>query len=208
MASESERYELVQRAVEGDAEALQRLIVHYHGPLCGLIQKRMAAALRRHVDAEDVLQQAYVNAFKAIGNYTFDGAGGFYAWLKQIAVDRLKQTERDLRRKKRDIGRRLTRSAAGAASSPDLMARLSSPGTSPSRSLARDEASAAVISSMARLTDDQRAIVRMRFLEDKPVAEIAAELGKTEAAIHMLSFRGLKALRELMGSITQYLTKL
>ncbi len=98
--------------------------------------------------------------------------------------------------------------SAGATSSSDLMARLSSPGTSPSRSLDKDEASAAVISSMARLTDDQRAIVRMRFLEDKPVAEIAAELGKTEAAIHMLSFRGLKALRELMGSITQYLTKL
>ncbi len=208
MTSESERYELVQRAVEGDAQALQRLIVHYHGPLCGTIDSRMAVALHRHVDPEDVLQQAYVDAFKSIGTCSFDGVGAFYVWLERIALDRLKKTERDLRRKKRDIGRRLTRSAAGATSSPDLMARLSSPGTSPSQSLAKDEASAAVISSMARLTDDQRAIVRMRFLEDKPVAEIAAELDKTEAAIHMLSFRGLKALRELMGSITQYLTKL
>ena len=208
MTNESERYEWIQQAVTGNADALQRLIVHYHGPLYGTIEGRMVAALRRQVDPEDILQQAYVNAFKSIGNCSFDGVGGFYAWLERIAVDRLKNTERNLRRLKRDIGRQLTRSAAGATSYPGLMARLTSPGATPSRSLAKREASAAMLSSMARLTDEQRAVVRMRFLEDRPVAEIAAELGKTEAAVHMLSYRGLKTLRELMGSITRYLTKL
>jgi len=206
--NEQERALQVQRAVEGDADALQRLIVHYHGPLYGTIDARMTAAVRRHADPEDILQQAYVDAFKSIGNCSFDGVGGFYAWLKQIAIDRLKSTERDLRRLKRDIGRQLTRSAAGATSCPGLVECLTSPGTSPSRSLAKREASAAMLSSMARLTDEQRAVVRMRFLEDRPVAEIAADLDKTEAAVHMLSFRGLKSLRELMGSITQFLTKL
>jgi RNA polymerase sigma-70 factor (ECF subfamily) len=74
--------------------------------------------------------------------------------------------------------------------------------------MAQDEAIAALLSSLARLTDDQREVIRLRFLEGRPVAEIAGRLDKTEAAIHMLSHRGLKALEELMGSITQYLSGL
>ena len=65
---------------------------------------------------------------------------------------------------------------------------------------------AAVLSSLARLTEDQRDVVRLRFLEGKPVAEIAIRLGKTEAAVHMLSHRGLKALRELMTSLSDYIS--
>lgn len=65
-----------------------------------------------------------------------------------------------------------------------------------------------LLSSLAHPTDDQREIIRLRFLESRPVAEIAARLGKTEAAVHMLSHRGLKSLEELMGSITLYLSGL
>ena len=65
-----------------------------------------------------------------------------------------------------------------------------------------------MMTSLARLSEDQRAVVQLRFLEDVPVAEIARRLGKTETAVYMLCHRGLKSLRELLGSLTQYLTKL
>jgi len=204
---EKERAVHVQRAVKGDADALQQLIVYYHRPLFGTISGRMDAALRRRVDPDDILQQAYITAFKVATNCTFDGPGGFYKWLEQIALDRLRDTVRDLRRKKRDIGRNLCGPPVATTSYPDLIERLSVHQSTPSRHLAHKEASAAILSSLARLSDDQRNVVRMRFLEGRRAGEIAAALGKSEDAVYALCHRGLKALEKLMVSITRYMSR-
>jgi len=79
---------------------------------------------------------------------------------------------------------------------------------SPSRELAKAEVSAALTSSLARLTDDQREVVRLRFLEGWAVDEVASRLDKSEAAIHMLCHRGLKDLRKVMLSMTRFLSSL
>lgn len=207
----NERSRCVSLAAEGDPDALQRLLVHYHGSLRGFIATRLEPAIGRLVDAEDILQEAYADAFKSIRRCSFDGPGAFYKWLERIAMDRLRKTRRDLKRAKRDIRRVVQRggtakSPGGTATSyPDLIERLTSPGSSPSRQLARRDVCAAVTSSLARLTDEQRSVIRLRFLEGKSVAEVAAALDKTEPAIHMLTYRGLRALESIMGSITRYL---
>jgi RNA polymerase sigma-70 factor (ECF subfamily) len=204
---ETERARLVQKAVGGDGDALQRLVVHYHGPLYAIVDARMERALRRHVDPDDILQQAYISAFESIADAAFDGPAGFYRWLERIVLDRLKKTQRDLRRDKRDIGRQLSGAHRATTSHPDLVGRLTSGGSTPSQQVSKREASAAVMSSLARLTEEQRQVVQMRFLEDRPVAEIATRLGKSPAAIHMLTYRGLKTLRKLMVSISRYLSR-
>ncbi len=79
--------------------------------------------------------------------------------------------------------------------------------TTPSGLVARNEASAAVLSSLARLPEDQREAIRLRFLEDMPVGDVARCLGKTDAAIHGLCRRGLRGLREFLVSMSRYLTK-
>jgi RNA polymerase sigma-70 factor (ECF subfamily) len=204
---EEARAKCVRQAALGDADALQRLLVYYHAPLSNVISARMDGALRRHVDADDILQQAYIAAFRSIQDCTFEGPGGFYKWLERIALDRLKDTQRNLQRKKRDISRVLSGPPAGATSYPDLLVRLTAPGSTPSQHLAKREASAALLSSLARLTDEQRVAVRMRVLEGRSAAEVAGQLGKSEAAVNMLCHRGLKALRSHIGTITRYLSR-
>lgn len=203
---ERERIKLVQAAVGGDGDALQRLIVHYHGPLCGTIDGLMDASLRRHFDTEDILQSAYAAAFQSIQGCVFEGPGGFYKWLERIALNQLKETQRNLHRRKRDIDREQSLVGDRSTSYLGLAQRVAASDSTPSRRLAQQEVAAAVISSLARLTDEQRAVVRMRFLENRPVADIAMALDKTEDAIHMLCHRSLKKLREFMGSITRYLS--
>lgn len=204
--SEGERAAAVNEAVNGNADALQRLIVHYHEMLHTRVDRQIKPALRRHVDAEDVLQQVYVSAFGSVGKCSFDGPGGFYKWLETIALEKLAVMERDLRRQKRDIGRDVhegsfaPHGSNGHSSYPDLFARFSASGSTPSKHLARKEAAAIVISSLARLTEDQRRVIQLRFLEDNTACEVATELDKSEAAVHMLVHRGLKTLRQFMDS--------
>jgi RNA polymerase sigma-70 factor (ECF subfamily) len=166
----------------------------------------LGAGLRRYVAPEDVLQQAYAAAFKSIKRCSFDDPGRFYKWLERIALDQLKRVARDLHRAKRDVRRNQSRSPGGKTSIPDLVERVATSQSTPSRHLAKREAFAAAISSLARLTDDQRIAIQMRILEGRPAGEIATELGKTEGAVHMLVKRGLDKLAELMGSISRYIS--
>ena len=195
---------LVEQALQGDADALQRLMIHYHPALHRTVDGRLSTKMRRHVDPEDVLQQAYIAAFQGIRACRFDGPAGFYKWLEQIALNKLANTRRDLQRKKRDIDRLAIGRNPAWTSCAGLIDRLAGSGTTPTRHMARQEVSAAVLSSVARLTEDQRKVVRMRFLEGQAVEDIAAALGKSIPAIHMLCHRGLKSLRELMDSMTNF----
>ncbi len=204
--NEKQRGDQIRQAVKGDGDALQRLIVEYHKSLHAFVERRMSAALRRHVCPEDILQLAYVEAFKSIERCSFAGPGAFYKWLEKIVMDQLKNAVRDLRRAKRDIRRNLSQSPAGDTSIGNLVERLPSPQSTPSKHLSEREASAAAISSLARLPDHYRQVVQMRFLEDRPVTEIAATLGKSEGAVHMLIKRALDRLSELMGSISQFMS--
>ena len=79
--------EHVDRAVRGDADALQRLFVHYHAILQRKVNAKIGTPAGRRIDADDVLQQAYVSAFKSVGGCSFDGPGGFYKWLEAHPLD-------------------------------------------------------------------------------------------------------------------------
>lgn len=205
--NENEQRALVKQAADGDPDALQRLIVCYHDPLRSAIERQTEPNVRRHIEPDDVLQDAYAAAFKAIAGCRFDGPPQFYKWLEKIAVNTLKNRQRALKRQKRDIAREQCGSQSPRTSYPVLLERLSAPDGTPSRLAVRSEAVAAVLSSLARLTDDQRDVIRLRFLEEKPVAEVAEQLGKTNAAIHSLCLRALRALRQHLGSISDFLTR-
>ena len=205
---ERQRAEQVELAARGDADALQRLIVHYHAALRGTVQTAIDSALRRHVDPEDILQQAYIAAFRSAAGRSFTSPAGFYRWLERIALNQVKNRRRDLNRAKRDISRDVHRRSNASSSYGELIDRLASPESTPSRCIARAEATGAVMSCLARLGDDRRQVIRMRFLEGRAVADIADRLGKTQGAVHTLSHRGLKELRRLLVSITRYLTGL
>ncbi|MFH0982254.1 MAG: sigma-70 family RNA polymerase sigma factor [Planctomycetota bacterium] len=202
---ERQRAEQVELAVRGDADALQRLIVYYHAVLRAVVADCLDDAYRARLDPDDVLQDAYTAAFKAMTGCQFDGPAGFYAWLETIALNTLRNHQRASKRHKRNIEREQRPPAAAESSYLGLVHRLAASDTTPSGQFARQEAVAAVTSSLARLTDEQRAVVRLRFLEGRPVAEVAARLGKTEAAVHKLCYRGLKTLHELLVSITRYM---
>jgi len=47
---------------------------------------------------------------------------------------------------------------------------------------------------ITRLTDDQRRVIQMRFMQEMSVQEVARELGRTEGAVKALQHRGLQTM--------------
>jgi len=67
--------------------------------------------------------------------------------------------------------------------------------SSPSQHAIRQEELLRMAESLASLPESQRRAIELHHLEGRPLAEIAAELGSTKAAVAGLLHRGLKTLR-------------
>ena len=89
-----------------------------------------------------------------------------------------------------------------------LIDMLAAPGKTPSRVVARDEAVSAVEKALESLNEDQRRAIMLVHIEEKPVAEAAEAMGRTERSIHGLLRRGLEKLREVLGRESKFLTVL
>ena len=73
--------DLVTRCQEGDHQAFDELYLHYYRRLCRFCSR----ALKRPDDVEDVVQEAFVRAWKALPNLAGDRL--FYPWLSVIAAN-------------------------------------------------------------------------------------------------------------------------
>src|SRR5207244_12725007 len=70
--------------------------------------------------------------------------------------------------------------------------------TSPSQRAVRCEELLRLAAALTRLPEDQRQVVELHHLKGLPVAEVAAQMARSRAAVVGLLFRGLKKLRQLL----------
>jgi len=75
---------LVKRAKKGDSRAFDLLVLKYQGRVAQLV----ARYLNNAAEVEDVTQEAFIKAYRALPNFRGDSA--FYTWLYRIAANAAK----------------------------------------------------------------------------------------------------------------------
>jgi len=204
--NEQHHCDILKRAGEGDSDALQCLLLQEHARLRAVITRQIDGTARWRLDPEDILQEVYLAIFRSDSRPQFEHMAQFTAWIESVALNAARSQLRYLRRHKRDIAREQRISRYARSSFPVLLDQLAATDSTPSRQVTRDEGTAALLSSLARLTEDQRAVVRLRFLEGLPVTEVAKRLKKKDDAIHALTYRAITALRQHLGSLSRFLS--
>ncbi len=206
MRSDATEMELASRAAQGDAAALEQLLVQHYDRLLTELTPKLPAEFRSVLTAEDVLQEAFVVAFREIAAFVPQGPGSFHAWLAAIAQHRLLDLAKGLRAAKRGGGRAGVdvHAAAGDTSIVSLLEALRVDLHTPSRSAAGHEAVRAIHVGLAGLREDYREALRLRYIEGLSVTDTAARLGRTERAVHMLCHRALRELRKFLGRSSQF----
>jgi RNA polymerase sigma-70 factor (ECF subfamily) len=116
-----------------------------------------------------------------IGRYRDDGRP-LLAWLYTIARNLLV-----------DLYRRNGRATLDPLT-PSLRASTGDPESAAWAQLDRER----LVKALARLTDDQRQVIVARFIEERPTAEVAVLMGKTEGSVKALQHRALGALRRVL----------
>jgi RNA polymerase sigma-70 factor (ECF subfamily) len=166
-----------------------------------LARGRLDPGVRAKVGASDVVQQTLLEAHRDLAQFRGRTVAEQAAWLRQVLARNLANVVRDLRRGKRDPARERPLQAGLDESASRLEGWLAAEQSSPSQRLERQERAVRVAEALAALPENQREAVVLRHWHGCPLAEIAARLGCTTAAVTGLLHRGLRNLRKQLGDL-------
>lgn len=188
----NQELELIERAQQGDREAFCLLARGY--------ERRIYAMAfhftRNPQDAEDLSQEVWLKAYRAIGSYR--GEASFYTWLRQIAVNTLMNQQR--------------RGLASMWTSDKMAFRLGELVPLDQLGLTVEEPSHRaedglhqkmmvdrVMGALDDLSPKQRMIFLLKHREGMTYEEISKASGTSAGTIKKALFRTVNKLRERLG---------
>lgn len=163
---------LVDRSIQGDADAFGELYEHYVGEIYRYFYHHVGDP----AEAEDLAERTFLKVWQSIGRYRWQGKP-FTAWLYTLAHNEMVDHFR-AKRPRAPLDERQPYHGAG----PDDL-------------VIRQQTYADVRLALNHLTPDQRQLIILKFYMDKDNREIAQIMGKKEGTIRALQMRALAALR-------------
>lgn len=166
---------IVELCQDGDREAFRSIVERYGDTLYG------AAFLmsRDHAFAEDMVQQAFLRAWKSIPQ--FKAGTNLKAWLVRILVNQVMSD----RRRKRLPQESLDSAYASASDEPGGM-----------DAVLESERQEEVRTALQSIDEGARKAIVLRYFAEMTVPEIAESLGWAEGTVKSRIHRGLRKLRE------------
>jgi RNA polymerase sigma-70 factor (ECF subfamily) len=181
----------------GSLERSPLPLEHYREYLRLLARLQLDPRLRGQLDPSDVVQETLLKAHEHFAQFRGRSDAELRAWLRAILARTLVDSVRRFARQGGDRGRSLD--DALEESSAKLEALLASDESSPSQGAARAERLVELAEALARLPEDQRTAVELRYLTGLSVPGVAEQMGRSTVSVTGLLYRGMKSLRGVMG---------
>lgn len=176
MENESEIAEILDKARRGEHEAMTTLCARFHPKIMRYMRYRVGEQA-----AEDLTGDVFLRVIRSIARQN----GSFTAWLYKIAANVVNDHIRDLK----------THPAIAMDENTQPQTEAVASGNSPAQSAGRK---LDLESALGLLTDDQRQLVTLKFVQGLSNEEVAEVLDRTPGAVRVLQFRALSALRQLL----------
>ena len=182
---------LVARVQQGEKAAFDILVLKYQSRIINLVSR----FVRNQSDAQDVAQEAFLKAYRALPNFRGDSA--FYTWLYRIAVNTAKnylaiqsrrsgETEQDISEIEQIEGNSVLKDNA-----------------TPEHLLLKDEIEATVISAIEKLPEDLRMAITLREIEGLSYEEIAAVMDCPIGTVRSRIFRAREAIDSQLAPLLE-----
>jgi RNA polymerase sigma-70 factor (ECF subfamily) len=182
--------ELVRRVQKGDKSAFDLLVRKYQHKVLKLVSRY----LRDPADAEDVAQEAFIKAYRALPQFRGDSA--FYTWLYRIAINTAKNAllSRDRNPVEFDLD------LQNVEESSAMQARLADPET-PESLLATEEIRETVNRAIEALPEDLRTAIVLRELEGLSYEDIAAAMDCPVGTVRSRIYRAREAIDRRLSDV-------
>jgi RNA polymerase sigma-70 factor, ECF subfamily len=183
MAADASDLSLVQRVQHGDRGAFDVLVLKYQHKVVKLVMRYV----RNPAEAEDIAQDAFIKAYRALPQFRGDSA--FYTWLYRIAINTAKNAVVARDRNPVDFDLDMTNNEE----SYEMQGRLKDSET-PEALVLTDEIRTTVNAAIANLPDDLRTAIVLRELEGLSYEEIAATMDCPVGTVRSRIFRAREAI--------------
>lgn len=195
------------RVLAGDEEAFTAWFAELRPRLVRMVHFRLDPRLRGRIDAEDVLQEVYVDAVRRREAFAAAQPMTFFVWLRLIVGQTLVDLHRrHLGAQMRDAGReRSLGGGVSAGTSQSLSFHLLGKLTSPSMAAMRAELSASLTQALEEMNDTDREILALRHFEELSNKEVAEVLGIERKAASIRYVRALERLKKVLSAVPGFL---
>ncbi|NNM61938.1 MAG: RNA polymerase sigma factor RpoE [Steroidobacteraceae bacterium] len=189
MTVEESDLTLVERVQRGERAAFDLLVLRYQHKVLKLIMRYV----HDNAEAEDIAQEAFVKAYRAL--HSFRGDSAFYTWLYRIAINTAKNALVANKRRPMEYDLDLQ-----DPEQYDLNARLSESET-PEALLLTDEIRETVNRAIENLPDDLRTAIVLRELEGLSYEDIAQSMDCPVGTVRSRIFRAREAIDKKLRPI-------
>jgi RNA polymerase sigma-70 factor (ECF subfamily) len=182
MAGKNIDQELVKRVQDGDKRAFDLLVLKYQNKIVNLVSR----FVHDPDEAQDVAQEAFLKAYRALGNFRGDSA--FYTWIYRIAINTAKNylVAQDRRPPGSDIDAQEAEQFMDTASLRE--------NATPERMALTDEIRQTVVKAIEELPDDLRTAITLRELEGLSYEDIASAMDCPVGTVRSRIFRAREAI--------------
>src|SRR6266498_1640621 len=180
---------LIARLRSGDEEAFELIVRTFGGRLLAVARR----FVRNEEDARDVVQSAYLSAFRALDE--FEGACQLSTWLHRIVVNTALMRLRSQRRKPEESIETLLPAFQEDGHHVEQFSEWSTPADP---LMERKETRATVRACIEQLPENYRVVLKLRDIEELSTQEVAQMLGMTPTAVKVRLHRARQALSTLL----------
>ncbi len=194
---------LVNDVIHGDRIALARLFDFYRDRLWRIVQFRMNRRLIGRVDADDILQEAYLDAERRIEHFLYDSPESFFIWLRLITNQTLIDVHRrHLETQSRDAAREQSVSGFSPESTSfSLSQHLLGEITTPSQVALKAELAEQLNVALEGMSELDREVLALRHFEELTNSETARALSISEQAASLRYVRAIGRLRKILEAL-------
>ena len=190
MGPDASDLSLVRRVQRGERGAYDLLVLKYQHKVVKLVMRY----LRDPADAEDVAQEAFIKAYRALPQFRGDSA--FYTWLYRIAINTAKNAL--AARERQPVSYEFD--TQQGEDGPDMISRLKDPETPEGLALT-EEIRETVNAAIVALPEDLRTAIVLRELEGLSYEEIAASMDCPVGTVRSRIFRAREAIDKKLRPI-------
>lgn len=174
--------QLVERVQQGDKKSFDLLVLKYQNRIIKLVSRYV----RDQSDAQDIAQDAFVKAYRALPNFRGDSA--FYTWLYRIAINTAKNYVVSLSR--RPLEARVENADGEQLDLDELQKDIATP----ENVLLADEIKQTILEAMNKLPEDLRVAITLREVDGLTYEEIAEAMDCPIGTVRSRIFRAREAV--------------
>jgi RNA polymerase sigma factor (sigma-70 family) len=181
----------------GSGPSLEELLLKHSGPIRRIIERRSGHLILKQTTVEDLYQETVAAAIASSDTFCYSTDAQFMSWIATIVR---RAISRQLRGPQRALGSERIR-GAGSSGPGVPESRLYLARRTPSSSAAGHEGEDRLQRAIRDLPRDYRMAVTLYKLEERSLAEVAAQMGRTKGATCRLLARAMDVLRETLGEL-------